>query len=932
MRFSSMCLACMGVLLATADLQAQTVWYVNDNGASSAGCTSWVDACPELQKALSLADPGDQIWVATGIYKPDYNVIGGVHTGDRTLSFALVSAVGVYGGFAGTETSFAMRAGLFDQTILSGDLAGNDGPGFTNNGENSLHVVSALLGNASTVLDGFRITGGNASLAFPDNGGGGMVITNNQVQVRNCRFVGNAATGVAGFGGGLSISPLSAPTISYCTFESNLAVGSGGGVGISGNVGQVTIPILRNCKILGNSAGSGGGIANSDVNPVLVNCLLAGNTATNNGGAMRNTGSSGSSPSLINCAVVDNVAGVAGGGIANTTGAANHPVVTNTVLWANSDAGGMDESAQIHTTSGSPVVNYSCIQGLSALGGTGNIGSDPLFVDADGADDNPATAGDNNYRLAAGSPAIDAGQNAALPVCMVDLDDNERIVDDPATADTGDGTPPVDMGPYEFGSTAFAGSDCDSNAREDACELAEGAANDCNGNSIPDRCDITSGAGTDCGGNGVLDECEPDCNNNMQADECDIASGSSQDCTGDGIPDECEPDCNDNDIVDSCEIKSKLSPDCNGNGVPDECDISSGSSQDNNSDGIPDDCPMLIAFDETTPLAESMGLRICRVYVQFDNSKDSLLSIGFSGINTDDPAGFHQSDFGGDTAPLQTIVDLVPETVLDSYVTIGVATDDGTDSTITDPSWNTCAFNCDPAPPCVPGGLALPGTCGQAVGGWLNSDPDNSQGVPDENFRVLIGQFTVNDGFGISGSRAIFINDGLIEFPGIFNCFECTLASECDDGNACTTDECLSGACINTTLPNGASCVGNGVGSCTAADTCQGGVCLNNNLPQGTPCTSDGNQCTSDFCNASGVCTHPGVALGTPCDADGDLCTIDLCGFGASCTFNNNVECGAGQECVNGICESSCPADLNNDGIVNAADLAALLGAWGPCD
>ena len=27
-----------------------------------------------------------------------------------------------------------------------------------------------------------------------------------------------------------------------------------------------------------------------------------------------------------------------------------------------------------------------------------------------------------------------------------------------------------------------------------------------------------------------------------------------------------------------------------------------------------------------------------------------------------------------------------------------------------------------------------------------------------------------------------------------------------------------------------------------------------------------------------------------------------------------------------------CPADLNNDGIVNAADLAQLLGNWGPCE
>lgn len=34
---------------------------------------------------------------------------------------------------------------------------------------------------------------------------------------------------------------------------------------------------------------------------------------------------------------------------------------------------------------------------------------------------------------------------------------------------------------------------------------------------------------------------------------------------------------------------------------------------------------------------------------------------------------------------------------------------------------------------------------------------------------------------------------------------------------------------------------------------------------------------------------------------------------------------------VRRICDSGIPADLNNDGFVNAADLADLLGAWGPC-
>ncbi len=61
-------------LMAASAAQAQTIWYVNDDGESEGGCTSWLDACPELQTALSLAGDGDQIWVAQGTYRPDYDL------------------------------------------------------------------------------------------------------------------------------------------------------------------------------------------------------------------------------------------------------------------------------------------------------------------------------------------------------------------------------------------------------------------------------------------------------------------------------------------------------------------------------------------------------------------------------------------------------------------------------------------------------------------------------------------------------------------------------------------------------------------------------------------------------------------------------------------------------------------------------------------
>jgi hypothetical protein len=45
-------------------------------------------------------------------------------------------------------------------TVLSGDLLGDDGPEWANRGDNSYHVVTAvLLGHCR--LDGFTVSGGH---------------------------------------------------------------------------------------------------------------------------------------------------------------------------------------------------------------------------------------------------------------------------------------------------------------------------------------------------------------------------------------------------------------------------------------------------------------------------------------------------------------------------------------------------------------------------------------------------------------------------------------------------------------------------------------------------------------------------------------------------------------------------------------------------
>ncbi|MEO1535320.1 MAG: GC-type dockerin domain-anchored protein, partial [Planctomycetota bacterium] len=97
---------------------------------------------------------------------------------------------------------------------------------------------------------------------------------------------------------------------------------------------------------------------------------------------------------------------------------------------------------------------------------TNSSDADPLFVDADGADNLFGTI-DDNPRLSPGSPAIDAGNNLYVgPFVSVDIFNQVRFRDDTGTPDTGDaaGIPPIiDIGAAEFQGTTQTGCPADVN-------------------------------------------------------------------------------------------------------------------------------------------------------------------------------------------------------------------------------------------------------------------------------------------------------------------------------------------------------------------------------------------------------------------------------------------------------------------------------------
>jgi len=403
--------------------QATYVLYAKPAASGSGDCSSWENACT-LQTALAITIEGDEIWVAEGIHLPTTGA-------NRSATFRLWYGVALYGGFAGHETSREQRNWEEHETILSGDI------GVTgDNSDNSYHVVSGRSGiDARATLDGFNITGGNANGDdWGDRDGGGMYNEASSPTLTNVTFSNNSAEES---GGGM-YNRDGNPVLTNVTFSGNSSQGDGGwmcdGGGMYNEEGN---PTLTNVAFSGNSSqGDGGGMCNEDGNPALTNVTFSGNSSQGDGGGMWNLFSH---PVLSNVTFNGNSSQGVGGGMFN---AVSSPTLTNCIVWGNTPDQILDDAS---TTT----VTYSDIQGGHP--GSGNIDAAPLFVDADGPDNIPGTP-DDDLRLQEMSPAIDAGDNTALPAGVTtDVGGLPRLADAPGVPDTGNGVPPiVDMGAYEY--------------------------------------------------------------------------------------------------------------------------------------------------------------------------------------------------------------------------------------------------------------------------------------------------------------------------------------------------------------------------------------------------------------------------------------------------------------------------------------------------
>jgi parallel beta-helix repeat protein/predicted outer membrane repeat protein len=318
-------------------------WY----SATAFGATIHVPGDqPSIQAAIDAAVNGDEVVVYDGTYVENINFLGKaitVHSengpeatfvdgGNNDIVVRFFSGEGPDSVLQGFTIRHASNSGIScsasDPTISECVIKSNAGSGISL-ADSSATITSCVIENNH---GGFT--------------GGGIYCWQSAPTITNCTISNNSVDDF--LGGGIFIMNSSSPTITGCVIANN-AAGASDGYGGGVYVGAYSNPTITNCVISNNSAFEGGGVYCDISNPAFANCTISANTATNYGGGIYSIDS----------------------------GTGNGPIVVNTILWGDT-AGGVHN--EIYLDFGASIdVTYSNVQG--GLAGTGNINSDPLFID-----------------------------------------------------------------------------------------------------------------------------------------------------------------------------------------------------------------------------------------------------------------------------------------------------------------------------------------------------------------------------------------------------------------------------------------------------------------------------------------------------------------------------------------------------------------------
>ncbi|QQS29860.1 MAG: right-handed parallel beta-helix repeat-containing protein [Sphingobacteriales bacterium] len=350
-----------------------TVRYVKPINSGAADGSSWANANSDIQAMINASAPGDSVWVAAGVYKPNSCPPNCLECDNpRFYTFYIKDGVSLFGNFIGNETDINQRDFNGNTTLLKGDFNDDDVlidstfyKIINGNDENAYHVIlvsDTSAGNLPVTIDGFNISGGNANeyfsylvsgMTISTLEGGGIYINNEWINITNCFFYYNSAF----FGGGI-LSNSQNTVVNNNIFANNIALSSGGGLATYNNYSTIS-----NNSFIGNFASRRGGGVHSFLSEFnLLNNVFNGNTTAMQGGGIFFWGGTNS---VSYNTVTNNYAAFSGGGSFDQSSTNTY---SNNII-ANNTAGQNGGALFINLSSNTVVNNVIYKNSTSSFGG-----------------------------------------------------------------------------------------------------------------------------------------------------------------------------------------------------------------------------------------------------------------------------------------------------------------------------------------------------------------------------------------------------------------------------------------------------------------------------------------------------------------------------------------------------------------------------------
>ncbi len=335
--------------------------------------------------------------------------------------------------------------------------------------------------------------------------------------------------------------------------------------------------------------------------------------------------------------------------------------------------------------------------------------------------------------------------------------------------------------------------------------------------------------------------------------------------------------------------------DCNANSISDDCEVHDGSATDANGNGTIDSCECTLdagCNDDIACTTDSCNQVTSRCVFTI-NAGFCLIGGQCFATGTTNPANECQvcnsAALNSNWSSKADGVSCTPDAndCTDDVCAAGACTHPN--STAGTPCGSPADTDCNNPDTCDGSGLCL-----------NNLEPDGTPCTDDGLFCTGLERCT--SGMCRSAGDPCTANPVNRTCDESLNqCVVCLIDPDCDDGNDCTDDLCVAGACQNPNFAAGTACGDQTNTDCTNPDSCNGsGVCQANHEANGTPCTDDGVFCNGDeFCQG-GVCQPSGI---DPCAATPATPTCDEAND--RCIFcQSDTECDDGLECTDDFCDA----------------------------